>query len=321
MILILAASAISFLVTFFLTPGFARFLERSGLVGRDVHKSGKRVPEMGGPPVIAGFLSGTLFFVWASVFVFGTREFTQLFAGITTILIITIIGILDDIGSRYGLKKVGLRQWQKPLLTLPAAVPLMAIMAGDTSITVPFLGTVDVGLLYPLVLVPLAVIFCSNVVNMLGGFNGLEAGMGFVIFTFTGIYGILTGNTIVSLLSLVAASSLLAFLFFNWYPARIFPGDSLSYSIGVTAAVIAVLGGIEKVMVISFSLYFIEFFIKARNRFATECFGRVVRGRLVPPERIGSVTHLYMRFGLGERGLVLAILGTQALISLLAILA
>ncbi|NOZ81743.1 MAG: hypothetical protein GXO63_01175 [Candidatus Micrarchaeota archaeon] len=319
MLLIVASGLVAFLVTFALVEPFSRFLIRSGIYGYDVHKRSKKpIPEMGGPPVIAGFLTGVFFFIGISVFVFGKLQLTELFAGITTILIITIIGILDDIGTtRAGLKRLGLKQWQKPLLTLPAALPLMAVMAGDTNVSVPFIGPVDVGILYPLVLIPLAIIFCSNVVNMLGGFNGLEAGLGFILFAGYTVFGFITGNTVVSLISITIAAALLAFLIFNWYPAKIFPGDSLPYSIGAAAAVVAILGNIERFVVLTFALYFVEFFLKLRSGFKAECFGK--KGKIVPPKgKISSVTHIVMKLGLSERGVVLVILGIQALIMIFA---
>ncbi|MDP2841599.1 MAG: hypothetical protein Q8O17_04910 [Candidatus Methanoperedens sp.] len=41
----------------------------------------------------------------------------------------------------------------------------------------PFLGTLDIGLLYPLLIIPIGMIGASNAFNMLAGYNGLEAGM------------------------------------------------------------------------------------------------------------------------------------------------
>ncbi len=46
--------------------------------------------------------------------------------------------------------------------------------------------------------------------------------------------------------------ALLAFLWFNWYPAKVFPGDTLTYSVGALVACIAILGDMEKIAVILF---------------------------------------------------------------------
>ena len=63
-------------------------------------------------------------------------------------------------------------------------VPLVAVeMAGGHSvISIPFVGMVPFGILYPLLLIPLAIAICSNLTNMMAGFNGLEAGLGIIMF-------------------------------------------------------------------------------------------------------------------------------------------
>ena len=53
----------------------------------------------------------------------------------------------------------------------------MAINAGVSAVNIPFIGNVDFLIFYPLLVIPLAVIFVSNAVNLLGGFNGLQPGM------------------------------------------------------------------------------------------------------------------------------------------------
>jgi len=45
---------------------------------------------------------------------------------------------------------------------------------------VPWLGAIDFGLIYPLILIPIGVIGASNMINNLAGFNGMETGMGLV---------------------------------------------------------------------------------------------------------------------------------------------
>ncbi len=59
-----------------------------------------------------------------------------------------------------------------------------------------FLGTLDTGLLYPLLIIPIGMIGASNAFNMLAGYNGLEAGMGIVILSTLGLIAYNTGNTV-----------------------------------------------------------------------------------------------------------------------------
>jgi len=322
------AMAVSFVSALFLTPKLIHFLEVIGMVGTDLQKRGRPlVAEMGGPAVLGGFLLGIFSYVAATVFFYGERmELVGLFAAIATILIVSLIGLLDDIGSLSPLrardslgniKRIGLKKWQKPLLTLPAAIPLMAIFAGDSSITIPLIGPVELGIIFPLVIIPLGVIGASNAINMLAGMNGLEAGMGSVLLIAMGAFCWVIGSTTAAAIALIYAFALLAFLKYNWYPARIMPGDSLLYGIGAVVAVTAILGNIEKFALYCFFLWFCELFLKIKSGFKAENFGVLqADGTLAAPyPKIRSLTHLVMKLGrFTEKQVVLILIGAQILI-------
>src|SRR3989344_9582606 len=174
---------ISFFIVWFLTPWFIRYLTRIGLVVKDQHKEGKPlVPISGGLPVFLGIFFGVMFAVFVQTFYYHTTNYLiELLAFLIVLFAISFVGFFDDLLVRKDKEaRSGLKQWQKPLLTAIAAVPLMVINAGETVLAVPFFGSLDVGLLYPLVLIPLGVIGASNMVNMLAGYNGLEAGLGII---------------------------------------------------------------------------------------------------------------------------------------------
>ncbi len=331
--LILLASAVSFLTSLSVLPVFIRFLESVGIVGTDIQKADRpRVAEMGGPVVMAGFLAGIFLFIWLNIFVFAQRiDVLGIFGGISTILIIMIIGMIDDMSAlskvreggrgfeRY--KRLGLKQWQKPLLTLPAAIPLMAIMAGDSSMAIPFVGTVNLGILYPLFVVPLGVVGASNAINMLAGFNGLEAGLGFVTLASLGIFGYINGEIAAAAIAAVMASAILAFLVFNWYPAKIMPGDSFVYALGATIAVVAIIGNMEKFALYVFAPWMLEFLLKLGSGFKAENFGSLGKDGTLKTKypKPYSITHLVMRAGRFKEWQVSAIIiAAEVVVCLLA---
>jgi len=98
----------------------------------------------------------------------------------------------------------------------------------------------------------------------------------------------------VSVLAFCMVGALLAFLWFNWYPAKVFPGDTLTYSVGALVACIAILGDMEKIAVILFIPYVVDFFLQLRSRFKAEAFGKVNDdGSLeMPYDGIYHMTHL-----------------------------
>ena len=271
--ILLSAFVISFLVTFLFIPYWIKRAREIDLVGKDVHKLDKRkIVEVGGICVVAGFVLGLLFYTGLHIFYFKSNtKVLWLMSVLAAILIVTIIGLIDDI---LGWKK-GLKQWQKPFLTIGAALPIIAIKAGTTVMAIPFFGAVDLGLVYTLFLIPIGVIGASNAFNMLAGFNGLEAGMGVLILSTLGFIAWKSGTPWVAMISFIMVFALLAFLFFNKYPAKIFPGDTMTYSVGALIAIVAILGNIEKFALFLFIPYFLEFILKARGRFKKESFAIV----------------------------------------------
>jgi UDP-N-acetylglucosamine--dolichyl-phosphate N-acetylglucosaminephosphotransferase len=243
------------------------------------------------------------------------------FAAITTILLISIIGFIDDsIIKKSKDASAGLKQWQKPLLTLIAAIPLIVIKAGTTVISIPFIGTVNFGLIYPLIIVPIAVIFLSNAVNLLAGFNGLEAGMGLIYTGSLGLYAYTNGNYVAAVIAFTTFAALLAFIKFNWYPAKIFPGDSLTYLLGAVLACIAILGNMEKAVLIISIPFLIEFLLKASSKFKAQSFGYWKNGKIysLHENKIYSLTHLFTRTGkFTEKQIVICLVLIELIFALL----
>jgi UDP-N-acetylglucosamine--dolichyl-phosphate N-acetylglucosaminephosphotransferase len=271
--LLLTCFFVSFLTTLILTPLWINAAKRAGLIGKDMNKYEKpEVAELGGISVVAGFMAGVLWYIGLQTFYFHEKTFIEfILATVSTVLGITIIGILDDTLGW----KTGLKQWQKPLLTLPIAMPMMVVNAGHSSMVVPFFGNIDFGILYPLLIVPLGIAGAANGFNMLAGYNGLEAGMGVIILSAMGLVAWQTGNSWVTMLAFAMVFSLLAFLKFNWYPAKIFPGDTMTYSVGALIACVAILGNMEKVALVLFALYFLDFLLPIRAGLKVEAFAKV----------------------------------------------
>ncbi|HIH42789.1 TPA: glycosyl transferase family 4 [Candidatus Woesearchaeota archaeon] len=273
--LLLLSFFISFITTFLVLPYWIRRAKNAGLVGQDLHKLNKpRLPEIGGIIVVLGFLIGILFFVGMRTFYFGDSNYIlETFSILSTILIITVIGLIDDILGW----KIGLRQWQKPVLCLIAALPIMVVNAGQTSLRFPFLGHIDFGILYPLLLVPVAITGASNGFNMIAGYNGLEAGLGIIILATLSYLSWTLNIGWIAVVGLCMVFSLLAFYMYNKYPAKIFPGNTLTYSVGALIACIAIFSSIERAALILFIPYFIEFFLKLRGMFKKESYAAVTK--------------------------------------------
>lgn len=312
--ILLLSAIISLLTTFLITPFCIRFLHAAGIVGLDLQKKDKpKLASSGGICVAFGILAGLLSYIGLQTFLRGSKlenDVISLLAVTASVLIVMFVGLLDDLnvsGKKVRTKegydiRVGFPQWVKPLLTLPAAIPLMVINAGETTMVIPFLGEIHFGLLYPLLLIPIGMVGASNVVNMLAGYNGLEAGMGIIYFLGLGIFGLLQGveaeTWTGSIIFLITFAALVGFMRYNWYPAKILPGDSLTYLLGSTVAAGVIVGNMERSGIIVMLPFVIEFFLKLRSKFKASCLGKLREdGKLDPPygKKIYSWTHLLMK--------------------------
>ena len=323
--------AASFLLTFFMIPKWIRKTRSIGLVGIDMNKPDRpKIPEAGGVTVIVGVALGILLYVFLNTFYFSSNFYLiEIFAVVTTVLLAGFVGFIDDILGW----KSGVRQSTKVVSTIPRAIPLAVVNAGHSVMVLPFIGPVDFGFFFPLVIIPVGIIGATNGFNMLAGYNGLESGMGIIILSALGFVAWVSGSSWVSMLSLCMVFALLAFLWYNRLPARIFPGDSFTYAVGATIACIAILGNMERLAMVLFMPYFFDMamfirfrlFEKIRN---IEAFAKVrTDGALeLPHKKIYDFTHLVLwlvgkvKKRVYEKDVVLAVIGFEAVLTAVVLL-
>ena len=312
--ILLFSIAVTVVLSEFLIPRLKRF----GIIGKDVNKEGRpEVAEMGGLAIVAGFTAGVLLAIMLNTFNGLDFNITYVLAALVTIHAMGFIGIVDDL--------LDIPQMVKAFLPLAAAVPLVAVsVAGSTEIGIPFIGNMDLGVFYIIVLIPIGVAVASNLTNMLAGFNGMEAGMGSVIMAVLAILAYLNGSNEMLVLFLPMLGALLAFLVFNWYPAKVFPGDVGNLTIGAVIASGVIIGNMEGAGAIILILYVMDFFIKAWNRFpSSKWWGELKNGKLCPVDgKVRGFAQLIMKMsgGISERDLTLAFIGMQIIVGLVVFL-
>ena len=325
-----ASSAVSAAVAGIGTRLWIRAAARMGFKSRDMNKPGEvYAVDAGGVWVVVGAAFGLMALIALEVYTGPPGSLVEEGFALASLLLLSgFLGFLDDI---MGWKR-GLPVWSRVALMAPISVPLVVIKAGHSMMELPFVGVVDLGYAYPLLLVPLGVVGASNAFNMLAGYNGLEAGMGLALMAFTAVFTYAKGIHEVTAFSLVMAASLAAFLAYNWYPARVFPGNSMTYGVGAYYAGLVILGNFEKFGVTLFALYFVElalFLRGLKDGVYKENFGLPKPdGSLDPPyPKSYSLTHVAIRVlaaTMGratERGVVAFILLLQALVGAASLLA
>ncbi|MGV8151959.1 MAG: glycosyl transferase family 4 [Candidatus Nanoarchaeia archaeon] len=285
---------LSFLATIIFLPKWIKKCRSLGLLWEDMNKFShpKNVASSGGIVVLMGFLLGVLSYIAIKTFVLKTDNVNvQILGLLCVILILGITGLTDDL---LGWKHGGLSKRFRLFLALFASIPLVVINAGVDHINIPYLGYVDFGLFYPLILIPIGIIGATTTYNFLAGFNGLEAGQGIIILSFLSLVAFFTGSSWLAMIGLIMVASLIAFYYYNKCPAEVFPGDILTYSIGALIACMAILGNFERIAIFFFIPYIIEVVLKSRGRLKKQSFGIPNKhGSLeMPFDKIYGLTHL-----------------------------
>jgi phospho-N-acetylmuramoyl-pentapeptide-transferase len=199
-----------------------------------------------GTPVMGGLIfSGTTFFLTATYNLIG--HYSQLLT-LGALASTTVLGMVDDLLSTVKFSRAGLRARFKFGWTLVIAIIIVAILqnhrllAHPSWVWVPSYGYVDFGwVYYPLAV--LAIVACSHATNLTDGLDGLAGGTGAVAFATFGVVALLKSppQTYTGSFCFTMVGALLAFLWFNIYPARVFMGDTGSLALGATLATVALL--------------------------------------------------------------------------------
>ena len=222
-------------------PYYIAKAKASDWVGPDIHKTDKpMIPESGGIVWVFSYLI-SLFML---VPLYSVEIQLKIIAAGTTVLLAGLVGMVDD--------AIGFPWRVKSLLPILASVPLAVMRAGVTTVHVPFITVINLGILYYLIVIPVAVTACSNVVNQMAGLNGLEAGSSLIIGASLIGCTLLAGNQFGLILLVPYVGALLAFLWYNRYPSRVFPGDIGTFAFGATVAAFGVLSNLEQAVVICF---------------------------------------------------------------------
>jgi UDP-N-acetylglucosamine--dolichyl-phosphate N-acetylglucosaminephosphotransferase len=301
---------VSFLTTLITVPWLIKKLKERGLVGVDHNKYDKpEIPEMGGLAVVIGFVAGVSTFL-VIIKVVTNKDLSNLAAPILAVVGAALTGIMDDL--------FGLRQRIKAVIPFLFAIPIGVYVLEKTTLSFIIGDPVDFGL-WMVLIAPFGVTCAANAGNMLEGFNGLGAGLGIIISVTLIAIAFVHGaeDTLVLLFPLLGA--LVAFLWFNRFPSRIFPGDTLTLFMGATLACAAILGDMKTIGALLFIPMIIEFFLKLRGRFKGENYGNPDEdGYLSYEGKTESLTHIIMkRKKVKESQLVLMLWGLEGLLCLI----
>ena len=191
---------------------------------RKVHKN--PIPRLGGVGIYFGFLLGYM--------IFG-KESIQMNSVLIGSFIILITGIIDDI------KPIPAKYKFCGQLIGAAVIPIYGgILLRDVS---AFELYINFGIFaYPITI--LFIVSVINCINLIDGLDGLAGGIASIYFLTIGIIAVVlkSSSGLDTILTFVMLGSTLGYLYHNFYPAKIFMGDSGSMFLGYMIAIISLLG-------------------------------------------------------------------------------
>jgi UDP-GlcNAc:undecaprenyl-phosphate/decaprenyl-phosphate GlcNAc-1-phosphate transferase len=225
---IIIAILIAFVITYVAIPSIIKVAIKKKLYDlpneRKVHK--RPIPSLGGLGMFIGLILSLLLSVTLNT---GNAYFQYYLAGI---LVIFFLGIKDDILIISPTKKF-IGQMMVALLLSFKANLLITNMHG-------FLGLYQIDATASYLLTIFTMVVVINAFNLIDGVDGLAGSIGLITSFIFGFYFYMNGDTTHALLGLTMASSIAAFLFFNFQPAKIFMGDTGSMLIGLVNIILAI---------------------------------------------------------------------------------
>jgi UDP-N-acetylglucosamine--dolichyl-phosphate N-acetylglucosaminephosphotransferase len=266
-----------------------------GRIGKDLHKPyDVYLPES----------CGIAFIIPYMVFLLYVREFYFFI----TLGLIGLTGLYDDFK--------GISHRNKVILCFLAGIPLIFSVENRGINFILF--EIDFSYLY-YILIPIGITAAANSTNILAGFNGEAIGSGIIASSALMISIIVIGKDYSIILPFIA--SLIAFLFFNKYPSKVFPGDAGTLGIGCVIAGIGILYKMEFIAAVCLFPQILEFLLKLKVRFSGKSYGptKIESGVLVPPKYISVANFLTSHFRLDEKKLVLFIWAISAIFGGIAV--
>ena len=206
-------------------------------IGPTWHKNKQGTPTMGGLMLMLGFVMAMIISV-PIMHQLGIGDVllmnVKIFAGVGMAIAFGIIGFMDDYISIVKKRNLGLTEKQKLFLQFAVAIVylLSIYFAGGNSETIiPFLGTIDLGYFY-YALAAILIVGIVNAVNFTDGIDGLNTTVTFFVVIVFALCASLLSMTAVNMMALAAAGACLGFLIWNFYPAKVFMGDTGSLFLG-----------------------------------------------------------------------------------------
>ncbi len=306
---LLLAAAVSFIISFLMTPPVKRFAEKVGAI--DVPKDDRRIhthpiPRMGGLAIFIGFIAAVLIFAEPS---------TELMGILVGAVIIAVMGAVDDI--------VALNAWVKLGAQIVAAVVAIRCGVVFEAISNPNLlsndTTIYIGRHLSVFLTIIWIVGCTNAVNLIDGLDGLAVGVSAISSLTMLIVALFVAEPVVSVILACLVGACVGFMPYNMNPAKIFMGDVGSQLLGYVLATVSILGMFKFHTIITFLVPVMAMAVPlADTVFAFA--RRILRGQSPFHADKGHFHHRLLAMGLSQKQVAAVLYAVSAFMGIFAVL-
>jgi UDP-GlcNAc:undecaprenyl-phosphate/decaprenyl-phosphate GlcNAc-1-phosphate transferase len=265
---------------------------------RKVHQT--IMPRLGGLAIYLAFLAGVILLQPDNPFS------TSIMVGSG---IIVISGILDDIYELSARLK---------LMAQIAAAAIIVLYGGlqITFINLPFGGLFEFGYL-SIPFTFLWIIGITNAINLIDGLDGLAAGVSSIALVAISGMAFIMGNLYVVTIGSILLVSTIGFLYHNFYPAKIFMGDTGALFLGFMISVLSLLG-FKNITFVSFIVPIIILGVPISDTIFAILRRIINKQPLSSPDK-SHLHHCLLRLGYSHRETVLIIYAMAALFGIVAV--
>lgn len=279
-------------------------------IGPTWHNQKAGTPVMGGLMFIAaalvcllvnvGFLKDyTVFYVFVMALAFGA------------------IGMVDDFAKIKHDENLGLTALQKLLLQMAVAALFVYVLYRNgslsTSLYIPFVGcSIHVHPLLYVVLTMFIVVGCVNSVNLTDGIDGLSSSVTLPVMVFFLAAAVARDRLELALLPAALIGGLIAYLFYNWHPAKVFMGDTGSLFLGGVVCAMAIALDMPLILIFVGFVYICE----TLSVIAQVGYFKLTHGKRL--FKMSPIHHHFEMCGWKEEKIVLTFAGVSAIMCVIA---
>ncbi len=308
---IIVGAVVAFFISFYLIPILIELAKAKQLVdipdARKIHKD--PVPRFGGIGIFAGFLFSLLLSAGIN------NNFLEFQYLVAAFLIVFFLGVGDDIMILSPLKKF-IGQLVASFILIVKGHLLIDNLQG-------FLGIQQIPIIISYILTYFTIVVIVNAVNLIDGVDGLAGSLSFISTAFFGTWFYLNGDMAYSLIAFTLSGSIIAFLYYNFSPAKIFMGDAGSLMLGLINAILVIRFINEAPAATTFAasaspaVGFGLLLIPLMDTLRVFCIRLLQKKSPFFPDR-NHIHHLFLDKGFSSRATTLVLAGLSLLFSLLS---